>query len=227
MLSRLFGHLDLTHSTGDSVRNLVVSFLTAVKCRLRGTDDHDPLVRTLSMAAFERVQATNNHPAAILCFLSRFFLDRVERDKKIVINQWVLAENELTLMQQACTDCERIITTPVPMPYVATIRQLLWFYLITLPFVLQGNYASWTVTMATFIVAWTFFAIEAAAHFIENPFGMNHALAALTFLVLLVIVDHLFSLQRFASCLSGSQARTQPTCRCKSSSTTRRWTWTR
>jgi predicted membrane chloride channel (bestrophin family) len=173
VLSRLFGHLDLTHTTGDSVRSLVVSFLTAVKCRLRGTDDHEPLVRTLSIGAFERVQATNNHPAAILCFLSRFFLDRVERDKKIVINQWVLAENELTLMQQACTDCERIIMTPVPLPYVTTIRQLLWVYLVTLPFVLQGNYASWTVTIATVIVAGTFFAIEAAAHVIENPFGMH------------------------------------------------------
>jgi len=79
-------------------------------------------------------------------------------------------EGALTKMVEHQEACERILHTPVPFAYVVQIRQLLAFYLVTLPVVLVPV-MDWMVIPVTAMVAFAMLGIEEAGIEIEDPFG--------------------------------------------------------
>jgi putative membrane protein len=79
-------------------------------------------------------------------------------------------EGAITKMVEHEEACERILHTPVPFAYVVQIRQLLAFYLVTLPVVLVPV-MDWMVVPVTAMVAFAMLGIEEAGIEIEDPFG--------------------------------------------------------
>lgn len=68
--------------------------------------------------------------------------------------------------------CERILRTPVPFAYVVHIRQLLLFYLISLPFVVVPT-LGWIGPVAVAFITLGLMGIEEIGVEIEEPFGTD------------------------------------------------------
>jgi len=81
-------------------------------------------------------------------------------------------EGAITKLVEHQEACERILKTPVPFAYVVQIRQLLAFYLLTLPVVLVPM-MEWMVIPVTAMVAFAMLGIEEAGVEIEDPFGTD------------------------------------------------------
>jgi len=65
--------------------------------------------------------------------------------------------------------CERILTTPIPLPYSRHTSRMLSIFCLTLPFILVKQ-IGFLVIPVTIAICWGLFSIEEIGHYIENPF---------------------------------------------------------
>jgi len=70
------------------------------------------------------------------------------------------------------TNCERILTTPIPLIYGVHIKHAMIIYLSTLPLQIIRN-CGWASVAIVLLTSFTFFGIEAISSEIENPFGKD------------------------------------------------------
>jgi putative membrane protein len=68
--------------------------------------------------------------------------------------------------------CERIASTPIPFAYSVIIHRTIYLYSFLLPFGLIDTVRLMTPVMVAFI-SYTFFALEALAEEIQEPFGLE------------------------------------------------------
>jgi putative membrane protein len=73
-------------------------------------------------------------------------------------------------LMDICGACERIRRTPLPVSYLAFVRQMIFLYLITLPWGLVDDFGGWTVP-ADMLVAYFMIGIELIAEDVGEPFG--------------------------------------------------------
>ncbi len=142
----------------------------ATKCRLRGLSDLEELLEYLQPTTVETIAGSPNHPTAILCILSEYFRGHYA-NRLMEAPVYAACEMQLSEVQQAVNECERIIMTPVPFPYVVQIRQILTLYLFSLPVVLHHTYNAYIVSFVTFFISYSLFGVEQVPALIENPFG--------------------------------------------------------
>jgi putative membrane protein len=71
---------------------------------------------------------------------------------------------------EALGGCERIASTPIPFTYAVITHRTIYLYCVLLPFGLVDAIGPMTPVIVAFI-AYTFFALEALAAEIEEPFG--------------------------------------------------------
>mmetsp|Transcript_26844 Transcript_26844/g.104206 ORF Transcript_26844/g.104206 Transcript_26844/m.104206 type:complete len:206 (+) Transcript_26844:240-857(+) len=78
-------------------------------------------------------------------------------------------EGDVTTLMDVMGACERIVKTPVPLPYSRHTSRFLSLYAMTLPFILVDSQGLKTI-VGVAMITWALFAIEEIAHMIEDPF---------------------------------------------------------
>ncbi|ORZ36246.1 Bestrophin, RFP-TM, chloride channel-domain-containing protein [Catenaria anguillulae PL171] len=117
-----------------------------------------------------------NVPADISHFLAAW-IHSMFKAEKIDSSQFGSINLAINVMVETLTSLERVATSRIPTAYVVHYKQLIWLYLLLLPFQLvpafgpQGGLI-WSPIM-TFLVAFVFLGVDAIGNEIEQPFGTD------------------------------------------------------
>jgi putative membrane protein len=152
--------------------DLVIAFAYALSDRLHRIYEMNENVRewlTPSQAA--ALSGADNMPVGIALQISQLFRASMEAGEITPLQVGVM-EGQVALMIENQGTCERVQNTPIPLSHAALINQLLFVYLVTLPFVLVPR-DGWGGVLMTVIVAFGLLGIEAAGVEVENPFGRD------------------------------------------------------
>ncbi len=76
---------------------------------------------------------------------------------------------DMTMVQTAC---ERIRSTPVPFGYTLLLHRTAYLFCFLLPFGFADT-LGWATPVATMLVAYTFFGLDALGDELEEPFGLR------------------------------------------------------
>jgi ion channel-forming bestrophin family protein len=113
----------------------------------------------------------NNPPLEIIFWVSDYLQSQHERGQ-MSLYQMNELQNILNGLVDTLGACERILRTPMPLAYAIHLKQLLLIYCLLLPFQMVDDLKWWTA-IATALVSFTLFGIEAIGVEIENPFGTD------------------------------------------------------
>lgn len=81
-------------------------------------------------------------------------------------------EHRIAAVAQVQVVCERILNTPLPFAYTLLLYRTAWLYCLLLPFGLAGS-LGWATPVASALVAYTFFGLDALGDELEEPFGTD------------------------------------------------------
>lgn len=147
----------------------LIAFVHALRHQLRGTDPTADFARLLDEADRARLVDARFRPAMLLLMIGEWIRDR--RTTGALSDPLVPAlEVPLGRLTEALGGCERIASTPIPFTYGVIIHRTVYGYCFLLPFGLVDAIGYTTPLIVAFI-AYTFFALEALATEIEEPFG--------------------------------------------------------
>jgi ion channel-forming bestrophin family protein len=76
----------------------------------------------------------------------------------------------MSQMNEVLTGTERVLNTPFPIAYSIAIAQIMWTYILLLPFQLFGS-LGWVTIPATTFSAYVILGIALIGREIEDPFG--------------------------------------------------------
>lgn len=164
ILSRMLGTCNLEHRTGDKFTNLYYAFVVSVKHRLRGEPNSDEeladYAAILLPDTVDLLLRVNNRPLALCRLMSDFLLDKIENGE---LNEKMhgLLQARITDNIDAACACERIVNTPIPVPYSVQMRQMLVMYVCTIPVVFEGLFRNWISILGSFVVSFGFFGTRA------------------------------------------------------------------
>lgn len=156
----------------DRVRELAMllaAFVHALRHQLRGTAADDDLRRLLGADRAAELAPVRYKPAMLLMMAGRWIGAR-RREGELATVLVPAMEAPLGRLTEALGGCERIASTPIPFTYMLMIHRTIYVYCVLLPFGLVDAIGTMTPLIVAFI-AYTFFALEAIAQEIEEPFG--------------------------------------------------------
>jgi ion channel-forming bestrophin family protein len=148
----------------------LAAFVHALRHQLRDTDPAADLRRLLPAEDCARLQPLRYKPAALLLLAGHWIRERRQEGALSPVLVPVM-ESSLCRLGDALGGCERIASTPIPFTYSVLIHRTIFAYCMLLPFGLVDSLGAMTPVIAAFI-AYTFFALEAVAAEIEDPFGL-------------------------------------------------------
>lgn len=154
---------------GKELAGLVSAYALALKQHLRSDKDLRELNEHVPPAVFDQTSAAGNPPATIAFHMSRWIAARQAEGQIDSVTAQGLEVQVRTLLDNQ-GGCERILRTPIPFAYAVHIKQLLFLYLLSLPFVLVGE-MGWVAIPTTAAIAFGLLGIEEAGVEIEDPFG--------------------------------------------------------
>ncbi|MGH8447215.1 MAG: bestrophin family protein [Solimonas sp.] len=166
--------LTLSDASDEQKRTAVhglIAFVHALRHQLRGSSPDADLARLLPAAWLARLKDAR-HPPAVLVLLVGETLQTLLREKTL---QPVLApslDHSLNRLNDALGGCERIAGTPIPFAYSVLLHRTIYLYSFLLPLGLVESIGFMTPVIVAFI-AYTFFALEALAEEIQDPFGLE------------------------------------------------------
>ena len=150
---------------------LAHGYVVALKQHLRREADDAELEAAIGSELAAAAARRGDSPLYLATQMSRWVAMRIAAgDLPAPLGREL--EGAITKLLEHQEACERILETPVPFAYVVQIRQLLVFYLMTLPVVLVPM-MEWTVIPVTAMVAFAMLGIEEAGVEIEDPFGTD------------------------------------------------------
>lgn len=149
----------------------VIAYVYALKDQLRGNKTQHNLDRWLPPEWLEQVRRARFRPAVILMSLSAT-LRQLLSDGRVSPVLVASMDSSLNRLTESLGGCERIASTPMPFAYSVIIHRTIYLYSFLLPFGLVDTIGLMTPLMVTFI-SYTFFALEALAEEIQDPFGME------------------------------------------------------
>ncbi|KAI6778849.1 uncharacterized protein J7T54_000505 [Emericellopsis cladophorae] len=113
-----------------------------------------------------------NLPVEILSHLA-ICVDEMCRNEQLdVPMQQTMAYNNLALLNDCMTGCERVLNTPLPLAYAIAISQITWVYVLLLPFQLY-SLLDWVAIPATVFASYIILGLLLIGGEIENPFGTD------------------------------------------------------
>ena len=128
-------------------------------------------------------------PAVILVMLGGLLRElRFEEPVRLLA-----MDGHLGRLNESLGGCERIASTPIPFAYSVILHRTAYLYSFLLPFGLVGTVGALTPLIVAF-VSYTFFALEALAEEIQDPFGMEHndlALDAMSVMIETTVLEML------------------------------------
>ncbi len=155
----------------EQVLKLLVAFTIATKLHLRSQPVDHTIAELVSPLQFEKLQQITNPPLEIIFWISDYLQSQQEHGQ-ISLYQMNELQNLLNGLVDTLGACERILRTPMPLAYAIHLKQLLLIYCLLLPFQMVEDLRWWT-PVATALVSFTLFGIEAIGVEIENPFGTD------------------------------------------------------
>lgn len=158
-------------STASEFATMLTAYVVCVKENLRGTKNFNMLSSLLNGRQYEKMIAANNPPSIIAIYLSALIKNEIDKGQ-IPIQIIERMEEQVIKLLDAQGGCEKILKTPLPFVYASLIKQVLFVYLYTLPFVLATD-MDWATPLVAAVVGFGMFGIEEAGVEIENPFGMQ------------------------------------------------------
>ncbi len=158
----------------DDLARLVTAYVLLVKEQLRDNSDLSEVRNLLPGRLLERLAGVSNHAQVLAGFLTEWVLARQAEGRLDPL----MAQRMETLIGALVDNqggCERIHRTPLPFVYAALIKQILFVYLVTLPFVLVPA-IKYMAPMIMAVVSLGMLGIEEAGVEVEDPFGpeANH-----------------------------------------------------
>lgn len=147
----------------------LTAFTHAMRHPMRQADPGADFKRLLPAADCQRLAEVRYKPAVLLLMASEWLR---ERHRAGGLDPLYVHAMDLHLgrLGKVLGGCERIANTPIPFTYAVLIHRTIYCYCVLLPFGLVDSIGSMTPVIVAFI-AYTFFALEALAAEIEEPFG--------------------------------------------------------
>jgi putative membrane protein len=155
----------------DDLARLVKAYALVLKEQLRDNRDPTGIRHLLPGRVFEAVKAANNPAQLLAGFLSEWIANRRSAGQLDSILA-VRLESLVGVLVEQQGGCEKIRRTPLPFVYAALIKQVLFVYLATLPFVLVPKMA-FMAPLVLMVVSLGMLGIEEAGVEIEDPFGLD------------------------------------------------------
>jgi putative membrane protein len=158
----------------DDLARMVAAYVVLVREQLRENRDPSIVRNLIPGRMLEHLRGVNNPASVMAGFISEWIAIRVE-EKRLDPMMAARMEALVGILLDSQGGCEKIHRTPLPFVYAALIKQVLFIYLASLPFVLVPRHDF----MAPLIVAGVslgMLGIEEAGVEIEDPFGIedNH-----------------------------------------------------
>jgi putative membrane protein len=158
----------------DDLARLTTAYVILVKEQLRDQRDLACIQHLVSGRVLERLRGVNNPAQVLASFLTGWVVSRRAERR---IEEWQGARMEwlIDTLLDSQGGCEKIHRTPLPFVYATLMKQVLFVYLITLPFVLLPR-MDFMAPLAVAVVALGLLGIEEAGVEVEDPFGLepNH-----------------------------------------------------
>lgn len=148
---------------------VLAAFVHALRHQLRDSDPDADMRRLLGPEACSQIAMARYKPAALLLMAGRWIRDR-RREGSLAPMMVPAMEVPMGRLSEALGGCERIASTPIPFTYAVLIHRTIYIYCLLLPFGLVDAIGAMTPVIVAFI-AYTFFALEALAAELEEPFG--------------------------------------------------------
>ncbi|MFH6781958.1 MULTISPECIES: bestrophin family protein [Methylobacterium] len=170
-LARLLAAL-LPEEDGERRRRCLerlAGFTHALHARLRGRDAAAAATPFLPEAERGRLSACASPADAALTGLA-VDLAGALRAGALSDVSFGLIEQKLAGLSGVQAACERIQGTPLPFAYTLLLYRTAWLYCLLLPFGLAES-LGWGTPVATALVAYTFFGLDALGDELEEPFG--------------------------------------------------------
>ena len=114
----------------------------------------------------------DNLPLASLSALHVHLADMLRNDL-LEPAQFTSLTTVISSIGEQLITMERIVTTPMPMPYLVHLRQVIVLFCIILPLQVATKLQYWTIPIVGFTV-FTYEGIDTIGKEIEDPFGMDH-----------------------------------------------------
>ena len=154
-----------------AVMRLVAAFLVACKLHLRSEPINSELEELMSQSQYLELKTIRNKPIQIVSWIGDYLKQQLERGQNILHSHILFSLNgTLNTMMRYLGDCERILTTPLPLAYFIHLKQLLLIYCLLLPFQLVKD-LGWATGLVVGLISFTLLGIEEIGIEIENPFG--------------------------------------------------------
>jgi putative membrane protein len=153
---------------------LVTAFVLALKQHLRVDKDLSELRPLVPGRLLAEVAAASNPPTVLARAISEWIARRLVGGRLDPM-QAARMEGLVATLTDAQGGCEKILRTPLPFVYAALIKEVLFLYLATLPFVLVER-MGFAAPLVVAGVSLGMLGIEEAGVEIEDPFGTgpNH-----------------------------------------------------
>jgi putative membrane protein len=148
---------------------LVTAYVLALKEGLRGGRDLSGLRTLLSGRVLDLLGKANN-PATMLSEVMSEWVRARQVEGRLDSIQGMRLEEQVSKLVDAQGACEKIRRTPLPFAYAALIKQVLFLYLYSLPFVLVAK-MGYIAPVVVAGVSLVLLGIEEAGVEIEDPFG--------------------------------------------------------
>ncbi|KFH42412.1 hypothetical protein ACRE_068510 [Hapsidospora chrysogenum ATCC 11550] len=113
-----------------------------------------------------------NLPLEILNHIAIAIDEMITNGQLDIPMQQTLAYNNLHMMNDVLTGCERVLNTPLPLAYAIAISQITWVYVLLLPFQLIPL-LEWVAIPATVAASYIILGLLLIGGEIENPFGRD------------------------------------------------------
>ena len=145
-----------------------VAFACALRAQLRRTDGTEA-ANWLPPGEWERIATRRSLPDAIQRAQTGELKSLLQRGELSDILYRDLSER-LQAMTNIQTACERLSSTPTPFTYTLLLHRTAWLFCVLLPFGLVGSLGM-TTPVATLILAYAFFGLDALGEELEEPFS--------------------------------------------------------
>ncbi|KOS21762.1 UPF0187 protein [Escovopsis weberi] len=113
-----------------------------------------------------------NLPLEILSHIALTVDFMIQNGQLTLPIQQTIAYNNMTVLNDVLTGCQRVLNTPLPVAYSIAISQITWVYVLLLPFQLV-KLLGWIAIPATVAASYIILGLLMIGHEIENPFGTD------------------------------------------------------
>ncbi|KAJ1664363.1 hypothetical protein IW140_004130 [Coemansia sp. RSA 1813] len=174
--------------------------------------------RASDSAAVQQVREGWERPDQIsmphlLLYEIQKFVENVQDNHQVHLQYYASMLAAVTTLSTLVGNCERILSTPIPLAYRIHLRHALYLYLLVLPWALGSMGLAKTVVLQ-FVISFMMIGIDSISREIQNPFGYDandlpldaYCDAVLTELCYALQHRSPKALQRAESTFSGSSA---------------------